>query len=285
MVTTIIGVGLIGGSMALDLKARGFTDRVIGVIRNEQNAKDALELGIVDEILDLDKALPLSDLVIIAIPVKATMEMLPYILDRVKEHTVITDVGSTKKDIQEAIMGHPARKQFVASHPIAGTENSGVKAAINNLFDNKIGIVCDMEQSDEKAVALVKKMYETLNMKLLFMESEAHDMHVAYVSHISHITSFVLAQTVLEIEKSTSTIFNLAGSGFASTVRLAKSSPAMWAPIFEQNSKYISEALDAYINNLVEFKRNIDDKKTGALIDTMKKANEIRRVLEGIKLV
>ncbi len=285
MVTTIIGVGLIGGSMALDLKARGFTDHIIGVIRSEQNGKDALALGIIDEIMDIEKAIPLSDLIIIAVPVKATLEILPFILDRVKGHTVVTDVGSTKKDIEEVIKYHPKRKQFVASHPIAGTENSGAKAAINNLFDSKIGIICDIEQSEEKAVALIKKMYETLNMKLLFMQSEAHDMHVAYVSHISHITSFVLAQTVLEIEKSTSTIFNLAGSGFASTVRLAKSSPAMWVPIFEQNSKYISEALDAYINNLIEFKKNIDDKHPDALLETMKKANEIRRVLEGIKLV
>jgi prephenate dehydrogenase len=283
MVTTIIGVGLIGGSMALDLKSRGFTNRVIGVIRSEQNGKDALELGIIDEIMDLDQAIPLSDLIILAIPVKGCLEKLPYILDRVSPHTVVTDVGSTKKDIENAIRNHPKRKQFVAAHPIAGTENSGAKAAIHNLFDSKMAILCDLDQSSEEAGALVKKMYEVLKMKILFMESDMHDMHVAYVSHISHITSFVLAQTVLEIEKNTGTIFNLAGSGFASTVRLAKSSPAMWASIFEQNSKYISEALDAYIKNLIAFKQNIDENNTDALYDTMKQANGIRKVLEGIQ--
>jgi prephenate dehydrogenase len=285
MVITILGVGLIGGSMALDLKERGFAQHIIGVTRSAQNAKDALELGIVDEIMELGKAIPLSDIIIIAIPVKATLEILPFILDRVKAHTVVTDVGSTKKDIEEAVRNHPKRKQFVAAHPIAGTENSGAKAAIHNLFDTKIAILCDLEQSFETASDLIKKMYGVLNMKLLFMESEAHDMHVAYVSHISHITSFVLAQTVLEIEKSTSTIFNLAGSGFASTVRLAKSSPAMWASIFEQNAKYISEALDAYIKNLINFKQSIDQKNTDALYETMLQANEIRKVLEGIKAV
>jgi prephenate dehydrogenase len=285
MVITIIGVGLIGGSMALDLKQRGFTDRVIGVARSAQNAKDAIDLGIVDEIMVLEEALPLSDLVIVAIPVKACLELLPFVLDHIKANAVVTDVGSTKKDIELSIRNHPKRKQFVAAHPIAGTENSGAKAAIHNLFDNKIAILCDLNQSTEAAVAMVLKMYEVLNMKILYMESEAHDMHVAYVSHISHITSFVLAQTVLEIEKSTSTIFNLAGSGFASTVRLAKSSPAMWAPIFDQNATYISEALDAYIKNLIVFKQNIDQKNTEALYETMLQANGIRKVLEGIKAV
>lgn len=271
--------------MALDLKARGFATRVIGVTRSEQNAKDALEMGIVDEMLDMDSAISKSDLIIISIPVKATCEILPQILDKVAPHTIITDVGSTKKDIEAAVRNHPKRKQFVASHPIAGTENSGAKSAIRNLFDNKIAIICDEAQSDPLAVECIKKMYEVLNMRLLFMESDAHDMHVAYVSHLSHIISFVLAETVLEIEKSTSTIFNLAGSGFASTVRLAKSSPAMWGPIFEQNAQYLSEALDAYIKNLTEFKKNIDEGNAQALNTTMVKANEIRRVLDGIQLV
>ena len=276
---TVIGIGLIGGSMALDLKERGFCQRVIGVDTNPEHCKLALQLGIVDEIKPLDEALN-SELVILAIPVTETEKLLPKILDKIGEDTVVIDVGSTKQKICNAIKKHPKRKQFVGTHPIAGTENSGPASAVKNLFDNKVTILC-AEDSALWVVERASQLYETLNMNMLFMKANDHDMHVAYVSHISHISSFALATTVLEIEKNTSTIFNLAGSGFASTVRLAKSSPEMWAPIFEQNSKYISKALGTYIKHLTKFKKNIDKKNTKATHETMKKANAIRKVLAG----
>jgi prephenate dehydrogenase len=284
MIVTIIGVGLIGGSMALDLKSRGFATRIIGVDKDKQNAMDAINLGIVDELMKLDEAIAVSDIIIISIPVKASTNMLPYILDRVKPTTMVTDVGSTKKNSCDAVKDHKNRKQYVAFHPIAGTENFGAKAALKSLFDTKVGIVCEENLSSRKAVRLAEKMFKTLNMKLLFMDADAHDMHVAYVSHMPHVISYVLAETVLEVEKSTATIFNLAGSGFGSTARLGKSPASMWVPIFEQNSEHISKALDIYIKNLQRFKNSIDKKDTATMQKDITSANKIRAVLEGIKV-
>ncbi|MBI3501221.1 MAG: prephenate dehydrogenase [Bacteroidetes bacterium] len=278
MKITVIGLGLIGGSMALDLKTRGFCTHVIGVDNNAEHCKQALKLGIAGEIKSLNESLQ-SDVVILSIPVTETANLLPHILNHIGENTVVMDVGSTKQEICKAIKKHPKRGQFVATHPIAGTEYSGPTAAIKNLFDNKVCILC-ADDSALWVVERVSELYETLNMKLLFMKPEEHDMHVAYVSHISHISSFALATTVLEMEKNASTIFNLAGSGFASTVRLAKSSPDMWAPIFEQNSKYVSKALGTYIKHLEKFKNHIDKKNTKATHEIMEKANVIRKVLD-----
>ena len=278
MKITVIGLGLIGGSIALDLKARGFCTHVIGVDSNPEHCKQALSLKLVDEIKPLNESL-YSDVVIISIPVTETAKLLPEILDNIGDDTVVMDVGSTKDKICKAIKNHPKRKQFVGTHPIAGTENSGPGSAINNLFDNKICILC-VDDSALWVVERVSEVYETLNMKMLFMNSDEHDMHVAYVSHISHISSFALATTVLEMEKNASTIFDLAGSGFASTVRLAKSSPDMWAPIFEQNSKYVSKALGTYIKHLEKFKNNIDKKNSQVTHEAMTKANAIRKILK-----
>jgi prephenate dehydrogenase len=278
MKITVIGLGLIGGSMAKDLKARGFCSYVVGVDNNKEHCKQAIELGIVDEIKSLDDSLD-SEIIILSIPVTETAKILPNILDRISDNTAVMDVGSTKGLISKAIKKHPRRKQFVGTHPIAGTENSGPSAAITNLFDNKTCIL-SVDDSALCAVEQISELYEALNMKLLFMNAEEHDKHVAYVSHISHISSFALATTVLEMEKNTSTIFDLAGSGFASTVRLAKSSPDMWAPIFEQNSKYISKALGTYIKHLTKFKKNIDKKNSKGTHEAMTKANAIRKILK-----
>lgn len=278
MKITMIGLGLIGGSMALDLKARGFCSHVVGVDVNPDHSKQALEKGIVDEIKSLDEALD-SEIVILAVPVNQTAKLLPAVLDKIGDNTVVMDVGSTKDQISKAIRKHPKRKQFVGTHPIAGTENSGPGAAIHDLFDNKICIL-SVDDSALWVVERITELYEALNMKLLFMKADEHDKHVAYVSHISHISSFALATTVLEMEKNTSTIFDLAGSGFASTVRLAKSSPDMWAPIFEQNSKYISKALGTYIKHLTKFKKNIDKKNSKGTHEAMTKANAIRKILK-----
>ncbi len=284
MIVTIVGTGLIGGSMALDLRAKHFATKILGVEKNKHHAKEAMMFGTVDEIETLSKSIPISDLIIIAIPVAETIKILPFILDKIKNGAVVTDVGSTKNDICNSVKNHPNRKQFVPSHPIAGTENSGPKAAMKNLFEGKMTILCNKKNCHPDAIALVKNMYEILGMKILFMDSKDHDIHVAYVSHISHISSFMLATTVLDMEKNTSTIFNLAGSGFASTVRLGKSSPEMWAPIFLQNSKNISQALGTYIKELTEFKNFVDEKDYKKMFKAMKKANGIRKVLEGKKL-
>lgn len=282
MIISVIGVGLIGGSIALDLKEKGISSRIIGVDNNKKNGKIAIQLGIVDEIMDLEKAILLSDIIILSIPVKASTELLPYILDRILPNSVVTDVGSTKKNICDLVRKHKNRKQFVAFHPIAGTENFGASAAINNLFDGKVGIVCEENLSSKKAFKRITEMFKTLNMKLISMDPNSHDMHVAYVSHMPHVISYVLAETVLEVEKSTASIFNLAGSGFASTARLGKSPASMWVPIFEQNSKHISKALYIYIKNLKRFKKSIDKKDTATMNTDITAANKIRDILDGI---
>jgi prephenate dehydrogenase len=280
----VIGLGLIGGSMAIDLRKTGVSTRLIGVDRSEQNAQRALELGLVDEILPLEQALRDADLVIVAIPVNALGKQLSAILDNIHEDAVVLDAGSTKGLICKAVSSHPKRGNYVAAHPIAGTENSGPDAAFSGLFTNKTNIICERERSSAHALAVAGQVFSALGMNTIFMEPEEHDKHVAYVSHLSHVSSFLLGQTVLDIEKDEKNIFALAGSGFASTVRLAKSSPDMWAPIFEQNLDYLSQALQEYIMHLQRFQHLLLKRDTQALHQVMNKANEIRRVLEGIEL-
>jgi prephenate dehydrogenase len=282
MVVGIIGLGLIGGSLAISLKKRGFASKIIGVDKNEIHCKKAIKLGFVDETCALNQILSKVDTVILAIPVDAGRQLLPFLLDTVKTNQAIIDMGSTKEGICKIADEHPNRKYFVASHPIAGTENAGPSAAFDGLYDGKITIICDENKSDISALKVCKDLYNTLNMKQLNMSAEEHDRHIAYVSHLSHITSFVLGQTVLEIEKEEKHIFNMAGSGFASTVRLAKSSPDMWAPIFEQNKEHLSNALDTYIRNLQQFKNSIDQGNKDDLHALMSDVNDIRRVLKGL---
>jgi len=276
----IVGIGLIGGSLAIDLRANGFADSIIGVDNNETHCSTALQLNLVDECLPLEQALSKADLIILAVPVNAIVNLLPTILDKLHQRQILTDMGSTKKPMIEVIKNHPNRNRYVPSHPMAGTENSGPSAAIRNLFANRVAIICDKEKVDADALKTVEKMYKSLFMNLVYMESDSHDMHAAYVSHISHISSFLLANTVLAKEKSESTIFNLASGGFESTVRLAKSSPKMWADIFTQNADNVSEVLDTYINLLKEFKEKLNEKDYEYLYNEMAKANDIRRILK-----
>lgn len=283
MIVSIIGLGLIGGSVGLILKEKGFASKVIGIDQSTGHQREAIELGLVDQCASLEEGLLVSDLVIVAIPVNSIQQLLPKVLDLVNESTVVVDLGSTKQGIAERVTNHSKRSQFVAAHPIAGTENSGPSAAFNTLFEGKTGIICDRELSSDMAYRVAKGMMEILGMHVIEMDSKSHDLHIAYVSHLSHISSFVLGQTVLEIEKDEASIFNLAGSGFESTVRLAKSSPAMWAPIFKQNKKHISDSLGAYIENLMEFKKYIDDENESEMKECMENANDIRRVLNGIE--
>ncbi|MCX6181011.1 MAG: prephenate dehydrogenase [Bacteroidetes bacterium] len=281
----IIGLGLIGGSVAISLRKRSFADYFYGFDINSDHGAEAKQIGFIDEYVDLDTLISKSDLIVVAIPVDKARKLIASILDKIGDKQIVADMGSTKSGVCEEVKNHPNRKHFVATHPIAGTENSGPSAAIDNLFDTKITIICDKELSDPTAVSVIEKMYECLKMRIIYMNSEEHDRHIAYVSHLSHITSFMLGKTVLEIEKDEKSIFNMAGSGFESTVRLAKSSPAMWAPILEQNKKHLSVALDAYIKNLNEFKKFIEEGDTYSTYKMMSEVNEIRRVLKGIKPV
>ncbi len=284
MKVTIIGLGLIGGSMAIGLRKVGLATELTGVDLNPQNASKALELGLVDKIESEDKALTSVDVVIVAIPVSALCALLPSVLDLIGKHTVVIDAGSTKTQISKAVNGHGKRKQFVAAHPLAGTENSGPEAALAGLFTGKTVIICEHDKSSPEALAIAGRIFNALEMKTIFMEADEHDKHVAYVSHLSHVSSFLLGQTVLDIEKDEKNIFDLASTGFASTVRLAKSSPDMWAPIFEQNVEYLSQALLEYIMHLQKFHYHLMKHDTKELHRIMSRANEIRRVLDGIEL-
>ena len=284
MIAAIIGLGLIGGSLAIDIREKGIAENIIGVDKSVKNANDALRIGLVDETSDLDGAIKLADLIIIAIPVDQTKKILPEILDKINDTTAVIDVGSTKEGICRIADLHKKRANFVGTHPIAGTENSGPLGAIPGLFNGKPVIICDKNKSSEAALNKVESLYKAIGMEIINMNSHEHDLHAAYVSHLSHISSFTLGLTVLEIEKSEETIFELAGSGFASTVRLAKSSADMWAPIFEQNSQHLSKALGAYIDKLILFKKYIESNETAKIRDLIKEANDIRRILDGKKL-
>jgi prephenate dehydrogenase len=279
MIVTIIGIGLIGGSMSLSLKEKGFAKKTIGVDLNEDHTKRALELGLVDETSTLREAVDQSDLVILAVPVNAAEQLLPLILDRI-DRQVVLDVGSTKEGIITAIKDHPKRSRFVATHPMWGTEYSGPEAAIRNAFVNKAAVICNKEESDNDAVELVEKIYGSLSMHLLYMDAASHDLHAAYVSHISHITSFALANTVLEKEREEDTIFELASGGFESTVRLAKSNPSMWVPIFMQNRDNVLDVLNEHISQLRKFKSCLERENYEYLHELIENANKIRRILK-----
>ncbi len=265
--------------MAIALKEKGIASKVIGVEKNEEHLKKAIELGLVDEVNELDEAITKSDLVILAVPVSAAEKMIVAILDKVDKH-VVMDVGSTKYPICIAASESKNRKRFVATHPMWGTEFSGPEAAVKGAFENKAVVICNKEDSDADAVELVENLYRSLGMHLLYMDAEAHDLHAAYVSHISHITSFALANTVLEKEREEDAIFELASAGFESTVRLAKSNPAMWVPIFMQNRENVLDVLNEHISQLRKFKSCLEKENYEYLQELIENANKIKRILK-----
>lgn len=275
----IIGTGLIGGSMALDLRNHKKVKNIIGVDKNQEHLYRAKQLGIIDDSLPLKQAIAESDLIILATPVDTSIRLLPEILSLVDKQ-VVFDVGSTKENIIKCIDNYPKRGRFVASHPMAGTEYSGPDAALNNLFRNKSVMICDADGSDNDALELVKEIYEFLGMNIVYMDPKPHDLHAAYVSHISHISSFALSLTVLEKEKIEKNILDMASGGFDSTVRLAKSSPAMWTPIFMQNSGNIVDVLNSYISVLQKFKNVILEHDSSKIFEMIQQSNEIRKVLD-----
>ena len=283
----IIGLGLIGGSMAIDLKRKGFAQEVLGVEAEPVNAAAAEKIGLVDRVVSFGECLEQCDLVVLAVPVGAAVRMLPQVLDgfrAIEERDgscpkVVIDVCSTKEHLARSVKYHPGRRNYVATHPMAGTEYSGPWAAMPGLFDGHACIICDSEESSPKAVRLVEEMYAALNMRTIYMNSSNHDVHTAYVSHISHVTSFALALTVLDKERDENHIFDLAAGGFSSTVRLAKSSPDMWTPILSQNRDNVLQVMDTYIEKMNAFRKAIADGDEDAVRSLIEDANRIRRII------
>jgi len=277
---TIVGVGLISGSFSLGVKDRGLVKNVIGVSRTPASLEKALELGLIDEALPLEEAVRKSDLIYVAIPVDATLPMMQRIMDLVNDRQIVADAGSTKQALCESLADHPMRRRFVATHPMWGTEYSGPEAAVRNAFAGRTCVICEKEKSDADALEKIEEIYKLLGMHLVYMDAGNHDMHAAYISHISHITSFALANTVLEKEKEEDAIFDLAGGGFESTVRLAKSNPSMWLPIFKQNREHVLDVLNEHIAQLRKFKSCLEKENYTYLQELMENANKIKRILK-----
>ena len=283
----IIGLGLIGGSMAIDLKRKGFVQEVLGVEAEPVNAAAAEKIGLVDRVVSFEECLEQCDLVVLAVPVGTAVRMLPQVLDGFRAieerdgscQKVVIDVCSTKEHLARSVKYHSGRRNYVATHPMAGTEYSGPWAAMPGLFDGHACIICDSEESSPKAVRLVEEMYAALNMRAIYMNSSNHDVHTAYVSHISHVTSFALALTVLDKERDEKHIFDLASGGFSSTVRLAKSSPDMWTPILSQNRDNVLHVMDTYIEKMNAFRKAIAEGDEDAVRSLIEDANRIRRII------
>tara|TARA_B100001109_G_scaffold47256_1_gene38114 strand:+ start:815 stop:1693 length:879 start_codon:yes stop_codon:yes gene_type:complete len=277
----VIGVGLIGGSLALSAREHIPDVEIYGSNRSETNLQKSLDLGLIDFRLD-DSMIKQMDIILLAIPVDGAMDRLVDLLDEVNDNALIMDFGSTKTAICQQVALHSKRGQFLATHPIAGTEYSGPAAALSDLFKDKIQILCEIHKTRPDLLEWAQDWFKKIGMKLREMDPVEHDQHITYVSHLSHITSYMLGKTVMEKEKDQSAIFDMAGSGFSSTVRLAKSSPNMWVPIFKQNKENISKTLSQYINNLNQFKQLLDADKFDELHEQILEINKIRLILEGI---
>lgn len=277
----IIGIGLIGGSMGKDIKMVHPEAIVYGVDSNENHLQQALALGVIDVAATLEGVSD-ADFVIVSVPVDVALTVLPQVLDLIGENTIVFEVGSTKAPICEAVTNHPRRRNFIATHPIAGTEFSGPSAAIAGLFQGKTNIICEVERTAFKLQEKALDLFKAIGMRIRYMEPKSHDKHIAYMSHLSHISSFMLGKTVINKEKHEQDIFDMAGSGFESTVRLAKSSPAMWTPIFKQNRKQVVKTLDEYISNLTHFKDLLVSEDYDAIYEEMESVNKIKEILNGM---
>ena len=283
MIVGVIGLGLIGGSMAIDLKRRGFAERILGVEEDPVHASAAMGIGLADEIVPLEDCIDRSDIIVVSVPVGAAVKLVCRILDRFQEtgvkDKIVIDTCSTKEQITLATHYHPCRGQFVSTHPMAGTEYSGPWAAMPNLFDGRACIFANAQESDPKALKAIETLYDVLNMRPLYMDASQHDVHTAYVSHISHVTSFALALTVLDKEKDEKHIFDLASGGFSSTVRLAKSSADMWVPILTQNRDNVLHVMDTYIEKMQAFRRAIADFDENEIRRLIEEANRIKKII------
>lgn len=278
----VIGTGLIGGSIALEAKDLYAEAKIFGIDSSEKHLQEAISLGIIDEIAVFEDLVN-ADFVILSVPVDVALSFLPKILDIIPESAIVFDVGSTKTPICEAVANHPKRRNFIAAHPIAGTEFSGPSAAIKGLFRGKTNIICEVEKTAFKLQEKALWLFLAAGMRIRYMDPKSHDKHIAYVSHLSHISSFMLGKTVINKEKDEQDIFDMAGSGFESTVRLAKSSPAMWTPIFKQNRKQVVKTLEEYISNLSKFKDLLENEDYDAIFNEMQSVNKIKEILNGMK--
>jgi prephenate dehydrogenase len=278
----VIGIGLIGGSMVLDIKSLHPDATIYGIDNNESHLAEAIALGVVDQAATFDD-LAEADFVIVSVPVDIALTLLPKVLDAIGDNTIVFEVGSTKIPICEAVANHSRRRNFIATHPIAGTEFSGPSAAIKGLFQGKTNIICEVEKTTFKLQEKALDLFKSIGMRIRYMDPKSHDKHIAYVSHLSHISSFMLGKTVIDKEKVEQDIFDMAGSGFESTVRLAKSSPAMWTPIFKQNKKQVVKTLEEYISNLNHFKELLENDDYDAIFNEMQSVNKIKEILNGMK--
>ncbi len=277
----VIGVGLIGGSFAIDIRKLFPKSTIIGIDKSEIHLQKALELKLIDETSTVSK-INNPDIIVISVPVKSILNILPIVLKSVNNNSLVIDFGSTKKSICQIVKDHPNRQNFLATHPIAGTEFSGPEAAHEGLFEGKNIIICDKDKTDKSILGLGLKIFNLMKMKIGYMGSDSHDKHIAYVSHLSHISSFMLGKTVMDEEKNEKNIFDMAGSGFESTVRLAKSSPEMWTDIFEDNKKHIIKSLDDYIKNLAHINSLIKKDRFDEVESQLKSTNYIKAILKGI---
>lgn len=278
----IIGVGLIGGSLAKDLRSHYPKAHIYGVDTTPDHIIDAIAIGLIDEEGSIEE-LQDADLVVLSIPVDVATTVLPKILDRIGDNTLVIDMGSTKAAICECVETHERRRNFLACHPIAGTEFSGPKAAIEGLYHGKTNIICEVEKTSFKLQEKALDLFRSLGMRIRYMDPVSHDKHIAYVSHLSHISSFMLGKTVIDKEKNERDIFDMAGSGFASTVRLAKSNPTTWTSIFKQNRENILETLEEYITNLENFRELMRQEDFTGVHQEMKNTNHIKEILKGIE--
>ncbi len=279
----VIGIGLIGGSMALDIKVLYPEAKIYGIDANEKHVQEAIALGIIEAKADYADLIN-ADFVIVSVPVDVALTVVPKVLDHVGDESIVFEVGSTKLLICEAVAEHPKRRNYIATHPIAGTEFSGPSAAILGLFEDKANIICEVEKTAFKLQEKALDLFRKLGMRIRYMDPKSHDKHIAYVSHLSHISSFMLGKTVIEKEKDERDIFDMAGSGFESTVRLAKSSPEMWTPIFKHNKKQVVKSLDEYINNLSKFRELLESENYDKVFEEMQSVNKIKEILNGIKI-
>ncbi len=278
----IIGIGLIGGSLALDIQTQYPKAKIYGIDTNEKHVNEAIELGVIHQkaqFSDLEKA----DIVVVSIPVDVALQVLPKVLEFINDNTLVLDVGSAKEQIAKVVAHHPKRRNVLLTHPIAGTEFSGPRAAIKGLYKGKVNIICEVEKTAFKLQEKALEIFRKIGMRIRYMDIKSHDKHIAYVSHLSHISSFMLGKTVINKEKNERDIFDMAGSGFASTVRLAKSSPAMWSPIFKQNKNNVIASLEEYISNLQQFKKLMEQDDFEAIYNEMENTNHIKNILKGIE--
>ena len=279
----VIGIGLIGGSMVLDIKTLHPKATIYGIDSNESHLAEAIALGVIDAVATISD-LEQADLVIVSVPVDVAVNVLPKVLDGIGDQTIVLDVGSTKMPICEAVANHLKRRNFIATHPIAGTEFSGPSAAVRGLFQGKTNIICEVEKTTFKLQEKALELFAELGMRIRYMDPKSHDKHIAYVSHLSHISAFMLGKTVIDKEKHEQDIFDMAGSGFESTVRLAKSSPAMWTPIFKQNRRQVVKTLNEYISNLSKFRELLENEDYEAIYNEMQSVNKIKEILNGMNV-